>query len=218
VKLVGNKITKDEKIIKIGYYFHVFSNLLTVKGTFMKPISVILWSCVLCLQACAVSQSGDTGQFSKAQSLTELAGTYKNLAEKTKPQDKEAYLSAILWPEDSAINPADIDTIKVSVLNEDTVEVVAQSSSGSQLKAASFVRGKHFQLRNGQLEILSRSQVAGFQAGEPMVGVASEKIVIGLDSQGNGKVRQNMSATGMAFLIIPMHVSEETNLRFVKIP
>jgi hypothetical protein len=116
------------------------------------------------------------------------------------------------------INPADIDTIKVSVLNEDKVEVVAQSSSGSQLKAASFVRGKHFQLRNGQLEILSRSQVAGFQAGEPMVGVASEKIVVGLDSQGNGKVRQNMSATGMAFLIIPMHVSEETNLRFVKIP
>jgi hypothetical protein len=218
VKSMGNKITKDEKINKIYYYFKVFLNLLIDMETFMKTISIILWSCVLCLQACAISQNGDTGQFSKAQSLSELAGTYKNLAEKNKAQDKEAYLSVILWPEDTAIKPADIDTIKVSVLNEDTVEVVAQSSSGSKLKAVTYVRGKHFQIRNGQLEILSRSQVAGFQAGEPMVGVASEKIVVGLDSQGNGKVRQNMSATGMAFLLIPVHVSEETNLRFVKIP
>ena len=183
----------------------------------MKPISVILWSCVLCIQACAVSQSGDTGQFAKARSLTELAGTYQNRAENDNPEVKDAYLSTILWPEDKANNPADIDTIKVSVLNEDTVELVAQSSSGSQLKAALFVRGKHFQLRNGQLEILSKSSVSGFKAGDPMVGVGSEKTVVGLDPQGNGKVRQNMSATGMAFLIIPMHVSEETNLRFIKI-
>jgi len=217
VKSAGNKITKDEKINKIGYYFQVFSNLLIFKDPFMKPISVILLSCVLCLQACAVSQSGDTGQFAKARSLTELAGTYQNRAENDNPEVKDAYLSTILWPEDKANNPADIDTIKVSVLNEDTVEVVAQSSNSSQVKATTFVRGKHFQLRNGQLEIFSKASVEGFKAGSPMVGVASEKIVIGLDSQGNGKVKQNISATGMVYMIIPMHMSEETNWRFSKI-
>ena len=184
----------------------------------MRFLSIVLWFCVLCLQACVgIQKNEDSTPYAQTQSLSELAGLYKNRAEPIDPNVAPRYLSAILWADENPNIHAEVQTVKVSLLNKDTLEVVAQSASGSEIKATSFVRGQHFELRNGQLEILSKTRVAGSQSGEPMIGITTQNTVLGLDTQGNGKVQEKISATGMAFMVMPIHLYNEANLRFVKL-
>ncbi len=179
---------------------------------------MVLLSCVLCFQACiSIQKNGDSTAYARTQSLSELVGLYKNRSEPANPQVAPRYLSAILWPDENPDSHATIETVKVSLVKNDTLEVVAQSATGSEIKAASFVRGQHFELRNGQLEILSKTRVAGIQSGEPMVGISTQRTVLGLDTQGNGKVQQKASATGMVFMVMPVHLDQEANLRFIKL-
>jgi hypothetical protein len=50
-----------------------------------------------------------------------------------------------------------------------------------------------------------------------MVGVSTENTILGLDTQGNGKIRKQYTATGLVFAFLPMHLGIETDSRFVKL-
>jgi hypothetical protein len=173
---------------------------------------------VLVLSACAVNDKDEKHVFAKTEQLAALAGIYQNRAESSKqPEPPPQYLSNILWPGEKNAANAAIDKIEVTLVNENTLRAVGMAVDGQILKSADFVRGQHFEIRQGQLEIKLKPGVVGIRSGEPMLGVSTENIILGLDTQGNGKTRKQYTATGLVFAFLPMHLGVETDSRFVKL-
>ena len=184
----------------------------------MKLYSSILAIMVFVLSACAVNDKDEKHVFAKTDQLAALTGIYQNRAESSKqPEPPPQYLSNILWPGEKTQANAAIDTIEVTLVNDKTLRAVGMGVDGQILKTAEFVHGQHFEIRQGQLEIKSKPGTVGFKSGEPMVGVSTENIILGLDTQGNGKIRKQYTATGLVFAFLPMHLGIETDSRFVKL-
>jgi hypothetical protein len=122
-----------------------------------------------------------------------------------------------LWRGDKSLSHEAVDAVLVAVKNDALVEAQALGKEGQVMATTRFERGSHFEFKSGLLQVKPSVQAAGFKSGEPMLGVAKESIIMGLDAQGHAKLRQVSSATGMAFLMLPVHVSDEANMRFVRI-
>jgi hypothetical protein len=184
----------------------------------MKFYSSILAIMALVLSACAVNDKDEKHVFAKTEQLAALTGIYQNRAESSKqPEPPPQYLSNILWPGEKNAANAAIDKIEVMLVNENTLRAVGMAVDGQILKSADFVRSQHFELRHGQLVIKLKPGVVGIRSGEPMLGVSTENIILGLDTQGNGKIRKQYTATGLVFAFLPMHLGIETDARFVKL-
>jgi hypothetical protein len=184
----------------------------------MKLYSSILTILFCALSACAIHHNGDDTAFAYADQLKALTGTYQNRSESSKgPDPFPQYLSRILWADEDLEAHQSIDKIRVKLVDQNTLQADALAVDGQALKSSQFVRGKHFQIRNGQLEINVQNEVAGMRSGEVLVGAHQKSTLLGLDTKGNGKVRKKESSTGLVFLFLPVHLGQEIDTRFVKL-
>jgi hypothetical protein len=180
----------------------------------LKGILFMAW---LALQACVSSQGLDARPFLKVPKFGDLSGIYQNQSDMSDPKVPAIQLSAIWWPDMTKPEHAQIQSIQLSVLNERSLKVMAWSGDGQLVNSAVLNLGQHFEFHDGQLKASSKSQAAGLSSGEPLVGLAKTSMVMGLDEAGHARVRQTLSATGMGFGIIPMHISGETEFRFLRV-
>jgi hypothetical protein len=81
-----------------------------------------------------------------------------------------------------------------------------------------FIKGKHFNFRDGQLELQRENSLLGFTSGEVMLGIGSGKLTLGVDTKGQGKVRHEGVAAGLVFLFLPMAIQTNEDYRFVRLP
>lgn len=183
----------------------------------MKYIVIIWMVFWLALTGCATTQGEEFSGFAQSIDISALSGVYRNKAEANSTALPPRYLSAFLWRGDKSLSHEAVDAVLVAVKTDALVEAQALGKEGQVMATTRFERGTHFEFKTGLLQVKPSVQASGFKSGEPMVGVAKESIVFGLDDQGHGKLRQLSSATGMAFLMLPIHVSDEANMRFVRI-
>jgi len=183
----------------------------------MRHVVAILAVLMAVLIGCATTQSGDASGFAQNTEISALSGVYRNKAEANPTALPPRYLSAFLWRGDKSLSHEAVDAVLVAVKNDALVEAQALGKEGQVMATTRFERGSHFEFKSGLLQVKPSVQAAGFKSGEPMLGVAKESIIMGLDAQGHAKLRQVSSATGMAFLMLPVHVSDEANMRFVRI-
>jgi len=177
------------------------------------PLNLLLLALVL--PGCV--ETGSTREdFAPLSSLTPLAGVYRNRGEGPTRSPAPVLLSRLLWPEDVQLPHEQVETIAVEVVGTRTLRVTAQTREGVR-KTAEYTLGRDFRWEGGQLWLHPRRGVAGFRSGEPMLGTTTEGVTLGLDREGHGKARQTASATGMAFLVVPLHVGATTDVRFAKL-
>lgn len=181
----------------------------------MRSSWIGLWGLLIFLAACSVNHLDTNSPFQHSATLNALAGTYQNLAQSSRAQSPPRYLSAFIWKGSDLQHPA-VDQVEVVLLNAQTLQVSALGASGL-MKADRFIQGQHFKIESGRLEITPPSAVVGAKSGEPMLGVYSEKISLGLDTQGQGKLRHEGAALGLVMGLMPMALESKEDLRFVKI-
>ena len=170
---------------------------------------------VLGLAGC-VETSVTRDDFAPLPSLAPLAGVYRNRGEVPGTAPTPMLLSRLLWPEEANLPHEQVETIPVEVLGARTLRVTAQGQGGVR-KVGEYASGRDFRWDNGRLWLHPRLGLAGLRSGEPMVGTTAEGVSLGLDLDGQGKARQTASATGVAFLVVPLHVGATTDVRFAKV-
>lgn len=178
-----------------------------------QPLTLLLL--ILGLAGC-VETSATRDDFAPLPSLAPLAGVYRNRGEAPHAASAPTLLSRLLWPEDANLPHEQVETIAVEILGARTLRVTAQGQGGVR-KVGEYALGRDFRWENGRLRLHPRLGVAGLRSSEPMVGTTAEGVSLGLDLDGQGKARQTASATGMAFLVVPLHVGATTDVRFAKL-
>ncbi len=179
----------------------------------MKNVIVILF--VYVLTACASSGPNNAEEFGHIRSVEDLQGAYRNKGDSGK-SGPIIYLSKIIWPADKSLKHEDIDTIKIRKLDDRKVEVKALQKGVIERNGV-FEAGKDFIIDNGRITINREGGVAGLKSGEPMLGLYYENITLGLDEEGHGKYRSTGTAAGMVFMVVPMAISAQDNIRFERV-
>jgi len=181
-----------------------------------QPIAILL-SALLFLGGCASTTATpeDNRPFASVSRLQEISGVYQNRGESDE-RYRPMYLSALLWPDDASLNHDDIDTITVVQTAADVVEVTARMGRQT-IKAGRYVEGEHFRIEGGRLLLGTKAGIAGLKTGEPLLGAYRQVIELGLDTAGQGKARQHVTAAGLAFLLIPVATDSTEEVRFLRL-
>lgn len=154
--------------------------------------------------------------FSNMKQITELEGIYKNLGEGGSDLPP-FYLSTVVWPTAKDIKHESIDKIVVSTM-DDKVIIVKAFSGEDLIKEENFEGEKDFKLKNGKIHLKQKVSISlAYPSGNPFIGTAYEETVIGIDTQGQGKLRQKAAFAGTVFLFIPLAGGVTDDVRFVKI-
>ena len=164
-----------------------------------------------------VAKSGpkNNAEFESALKLSDLQGTYSNKGD-AGDIDYDIYLSRIIWPNDNEIDHGNIDFVKVMQLNNSTI-IVTALSDGKAEKEGQFLLGKDFSFENGRITINREGGVAGFKIGEPMLGLYYGNVTLGLDKKGHGKFRSSGAAVGMVYMVVPLAMEVQEDVRFERI-
>ena len=169
----------------------------------------------LLLTGCVSFRPPENTDFGRIESLHDLEGVYQNRGKRAQ-DGPPVYLSAVIWPNRTEINHSAVIAVEVSVAGSGTITVKALRRYGVE-KEDTFVEGKDFELHSGRIRLKQTAGIAGFKAGEPLVGPYHESIELGLDEQGHGAYKQQVSAAGLAYLVIPIAVSGSDEVRFIRI-
>lgn len=162
----------------------------------------------------------DDAGFGEVRDLNDLEGVYRNVPEEAPGGANPAYphrLSRILWPSDKGLDHLAIETVDVRKADARTLRVRALTPEGAVVKEGTYVEGRDFALRKGRLVLVDRPGIAGFKAGEPIIGVYVEGAQIGLDERGQGKYRTGFAVAGLVFSFFPMVYSDTEDMRFIKV-
>jgi hypothetical protein len=183
---------------------------------YMKKILLALFLSIT-LSGCFtdISAPPNSVGFRDTDSIDDLAGTYQNRGEAALGKGRSpVYLSRIIWPNDKNISHGAIQFVEVSVIDHDTLVLVAHS--GDKIaKKENFVVGKDFQLRSGRIYLKQKIGLPGAEV--PIAGVIHESSILGVDEKGDGKYQQNSGATGLVYMLIPFSGKTSDNIRFVRI-
>jgi hypothetical protein len=172
---------------------------------------------VLCNTGCFTSKPvGSTG-FSHPQGLSDLNGTYRNLAEHDPKDPGNYYLSTIIWPDEKS--PTTIETIEVTALSDTALRVRAHAYGALEeiRRDQTFRVGKDFEFSNGRLHLhpkwtnTSKEPEAG---GLFFVRTATE---LGIDKKGEGKTVSHQDVVGAVYLVMPIALRINEELRFVRV-
>lgn len=141
-----------------------------------------------------------------------LAGDYVNRGEGN-PDLRAVYLTSVLWPKEP-LDHAAIEIVRVAAAG-DTLRV--RGLGGGEIRRESiFVRGRDFELEQGRIRLKHELGLAGFH-GEPVVGPYLHRMEVGLDTEGQGKLRERTAVAGLAFLVWPVAVNTVEEIRFSRI-
>jgi hypothetical protein len=161
-----------------------------------------LWA-VLLVAGCAVSTGPDEVPELVAQpDLAAFSGCFRN-CEVSADGPAVLCLSSMLWPEH--FTPETRPEAVWIEQGEGESLVVSAISNRSVVKRSRFEAGKHFEFRDGFVELKRDYLASGAgEPGNPFIGVATSKTVLGLGSQGQGLAQQSSAFVGTGFLVIPI--------------
>jgi hypothetical protein len=168
------------------------------------------------LSGCYASGPINNLAFNDGANLKSLEGVYQNIGEadlKSIPAncpDCRRRLSEIIWPGDKSLDHKTIDAIEVRNTEEKTLTVKALEK-GKVKKESLFVEGRNFTFKAGRIHLKTEVFFAA-----PVIGPSWQTIEIGLDSEGNGKYREESGTAGLAFFVIPVAVTGTDDVRFVR--
>ena len=179
----------------------------------------ILISLVFVLASCSIGsiKPHNNKDFAEINDLKEYEGTYKNRGE------PKGYLSKVLWGENhnpfklgsSSLKYPDrnIKYIQVKVKNRKfTISAVGKEC---EYFSKEYKKDIDFKITNGQIELISKIGNT-LDGRNVVVGIKSSTVVLGLDTEGNGKFKRSRSEVGMAYMILPVAVGSTEELRFKK--
>jgi len=191
---------------------------MDVTGRSLGRTSLLLMA-VLLLAGCASMRHHEDVGFEAISSLDALNGTYANLAE-AGDSARPVYLSTIIWPRDESLHHASADAIEIEARDDVTLAVRAVTGTGTSrqvLKESEFVQGEDFDFKSGRLHLKAGPRLAGTEIGEPVLGLQTMSIEVGLDERGDGKLRGSTSVIGLAYMIVPVAAGETHEMRFVRL-
>lgn len=144
-----------------------------------------------------------------------FAGCYQNAGEPSEASSWR-FLSSLFWP-DNAIPPAQIEQIEVEPLSASVVRIRALAA-GKVLTESDFREGEHFTREPDRLLLSGNwgSSLAA-PADNPFTGAYHERISLWLDTQGDGRLTDESTFAGTAFLIIPIAGSVSAQRRFARL-
>lgn len=155
----------------------------------------------------------DDVAFAHVSTLQGFSGSYQNRG--VTGDASTWYLSKFIWP-DADINHAQLDAIRVQAESENTLNV-AGVTDGNVVIESSFVEGRHFEFRDGQMHFKKEGGIAPLGEGEPFLGVYYGTTVIGLDKRGDGRLQEDGAIAGAAFLVVPVIAGSRESVRFRRV-
>lgn len=180
----------------------------------MKKYAMLL--CVaLTLSSCLISNPANNAEFGRVDKIQQLEGVYLNHGEGGKGANP-SYLSRLIWPTAGVVDHQLVSTIEVRAISDNTLVVKALGRNGI-LHESIFLEGQDFELRSGRIRLNHKLAIAGFKSGEPMVGPYYENTELGIDQRGNGKYRSQGAVAGLVYMVLPIALGVNEEVRFEKI-
>jgi len=144
--------------------------------------------------------SNDLG-FTRVAELKSFEGCYANCSD-TADGSTDACLSGIIWPEEFQLEnkPA-----RIQVLANNNELAVSGFKQSAIVKTSEFKNGEDFDLVDGKIEL--KDKFLGSGASEPgnvFIGLATGNTTLGVDPDGNARVKNSYFLAGTAFLIVPI--------------
>ncbi len=162
-----------------------------------------------------------TGPAEKVQTIEnirieDLTGLYINAG------DPSGYLSQFIWGEDrlhANVIRSDIEHHQITMIqvlatgNNVDIEAVY---NGCVAHHNTYIQGKDFEINNGKILLHTENHLLSRGGDDPLLGPSSQKVFLMLDINGNGIYRDESFAAGLVYLIIPVAVSNLSEIRFKK--
>ena len=167
-----------------------------MRPAFLLPLILVFAGCAL-----RTAPDDDSG-FASLSTLDAFVGCYRNCSDPSS-DSAPVCLSDIIWPEQFTpeTRPA---TVAIQKGNGSSL-VASAITEGVVLKRSRFEAGKDFHFKEGRIELKREYLASGArQPGNPFIGVASSKTILGLDAAGQGRINQSTAFAGTGFLIVPV--------------
>ena len=193
-------------------------NPVTKKVSLMKKLMASLSLVLLLVCSCISTTTAPSGNsaFVDIRDIGELAGTYNNKGQGD-VKYRSIYLSTILWPLDMDLNHEAIQKISVVEVAPGVLEAKALSDN-LVVKVGRFVENEDFKLKDGRIMLKHEAGLAGLKTGEPLLGPYHGRTELGLDANGQGKLRSEYTVAGLAFLIFPVAADVTEEFFYEKLP
>jgi hypothetical protein len=153
--------------------------------------------------------------FSKISDLNQIKGIYRN------PGDPKGFLSQVLWNNANITDNLgrkvlhnEIEFIQVS--SKDNFVTVNAIKDNCIIYTKKYELNKDFKIIDGRIIIKDESHPLTRGDGDVVLGPSSEKIELGLDTEGHGKFKSKINVVGLVYMMIPLIVSEDITIRFKK--
>ncbi len=176
----------------------------------MKKMLLIL--ILIFLNGCLVLSTTplDNLPFERVEYASQFNGTYKNLG--VTNDDAKRHLSYLIWPNEK-LDHSSILTIKVEASSNNTL-VVKANGVDKIIKEETFVEGKDFKINNEGRILLTKETRMGDGG---LAGAYTMFQELGLDQAGHGKLHQTVNAAGLVFLVLPIAMHDDQEVRFERI-
>lgn len=152
--------------------------------------------------------------FAPATPLAALAGTYVNLRD----AGTDAYLARVSWlllPPDPRVPHDSIDRVRLEV-HGDTVFVSARRGA-SEVVRDTLLLGRDLEPA-GAAYLLRTRRPPPDAPDSPLLGVTRARRLIGLDPQGRLRIEERETATGLVYLLVPVHFKSRAVHWFARRP
>ncbi|AYQ56694.1 hypothetical protein MS2017_0979 [Bathymodiolus thermophilus thioautotrophic gill symbiont] len=177
-----------------------------MKNKFIKFIAIIF---IVSIAGCFTAPINNK-DFQKIRKIENLNGTYLNKGDAG--DERDIYLSQIIWDNDKLLNHKLIGEIVIKALNSNELQVKAVQNQ-STVKKQIFIKGKDFNIDSGKINLQSKISIIN----DIVIGVQYYNITLGIDTLGDGKYVYSGGGMGLALLVIPIAVYVTEHVRFVKI-
>lgn len=162
----------------------------------------------------------DNLAFASVTDLRQLDGRYRNRGE-GEPGAAPLFLAALVFPTQTALDPASVEVLEVRATGPATLAVRAEDAQGAVVAAGEFVAGRDFTFDEGRVRISQRCALLSYSPesapDDPLVGPRSESVELGIDLHGQGKYRSRFMAVGLVYLIVPVAFRDVREVRFERI-
>lgn len=113
------------------------------------------------------------------------------------------------------IKHEDITSINVSTTGNTVV--VKAIKSGCSLYEKTYLAGEDFTVSEGKLTIRRKLDLLTRGSDDPLLGPTYEEVTLGIDQDKQGKSKNAGYAAGLVFMLIPVAVSETTEIVYKRL-
>lgn len=174
------------------------------------------------LAGCSLHSAPENNlDFEQILQLSELEGVYSNKG------NPSGFLSQKIWPDIKEVFPEirNVETFDTGHDKIELIEVLAGENSltvkairnGCAIYEKSYIPGRDFTISHGKLVIHRESHLLSRGSDDVLLGPSYEEVTIGIDTGKQGKSRSKGYAAGLVFMVIPVAVSDMTDIRYERV-